>query len=77
MPRIFEPFQQVLLKRRLCAGCTSPLDKATIRVPLNEKKTLVQCKCRRRYIYETLTNSYRRATHEEDAEYLNKKQNLM
>ena len=73
--KLIEPFQIALLNRRLCAGCTTSLDKAPIREILNEKKILVQCNCRRRYILDRLTNTYRRASNEEEQEYLAKAYN--
>jgi hypothetical protein len=76
LKKIISPIQKVLLLRRLCVGCTTPLDKSEIRFPLSDKKTIIQCKCSRRYILDRDTNMYRRATVEEDMEYINKKRKV-
>jgi hypothetical protein len=72
--KLISPFQRVLLARRLCVGCTMPLDKASIREILSEKRIIIQCKCGRRFILDRETNMYRRATLDEDIEYIHKKQ---
>ena len=63
------PVQIVLLNKRLCPGCTQPLDKLD-RKPFRENKVMVQCKCKRRYILDLDTNTYRRATLHEEKEFL-------
>ncbi len=73
LKRIVSPFQKVLLNRRMCVGCTFPLDKATIVGQLSEKKTMIQCKCNRRYILDKELNSFRRATFEEEQLFLSNK----
>lgn len=70
------PFQVVLLKKRLCPGCTHPLDKIGNREELRPNKVILQCKCRRRYILDQETNTYRRATFEEEKELLNKQKQI-
>lgn len=74
--KFIAPFQSILLKRRMCVGCTHPLDTAPIRDSLSENKVIVQCKCRRRYILDRETNIYRRATMEEDYQYAKQKSEL-
>jgi len=68
--KILSPFQQILLKRGLCVGCTAPLNKAEKRYSMSSTKSLVQCKCTRRYIYDSESGKFRRATFEEEAQYL-------
>jgi hypothetical protein len=64
--QVVSPFQKVLLSRRLCVGCTQPLDKAARIFKLSESRTVVQCKCKRRYILDKEVGNYRRASFEED-----------
>ncbi len=68
--KLAKPFQEVLLEKRLCVGCTYPLDKATKLGKLSENRTMVQCKCRRRYVYDKELNEYRRATFAEEQQIL-------
>jgi hypothetical protein len=68
--KIIKPFQDTLLERRLCVGCTHQLDKARRIAILTENSDMVQCKCKRRYIYDRKLNSYRRASLQEDQQYL-------
>lgn len=69
---VIKPFQEVLLNKRMCPGCTHPLDKLE-KVPFRKNKMMVQCKCKRRYILDLDINAYRRATFEEEQEFLNKR----
>ncbi len=71
LKKLTQPFQLILLKRRLCVGCTYSLDKCK-RNPFRNNKVIVTCKCGRRYVLNLDTNTYQRASHEENAEYLNK-----
>lgn len=64
--KIASPFQKVLLARRLCVGCTHPLDKGDRMLKITETRTIVQCKCRRMYVLDQELGSYRRATFEEE-----------
>lgn len=68
--KLAKPFQEVLLEKRLCVGCTYPLDKATKSGKLSDNRTMVQCKCRRRYVYDKELNEYRRATFAEEQQIL-------
>ena len=43
---ILKPFQEVLLQRKLCVGCTFQLDKADRIGILTENSDLVECKCK-------------------------------
>ena len=77
--KIIKPFQEVLLEKRLCAGCTYPLDKANKLGNLSEKRVMVQCKCKRRYVFSKEMNEYKRATFAEEQQLLkdlNKKESL-
>lgn len=71
--KIVSPFQDVLLKRQLCVGCTHPLSKTKKLGNLTETKELVQCKCSRRYLKDKETREYKRASFEQEQEHLNKK----
>ena len=68
--KAIKPFQDGLLQRRLCVGCTYSLDKAQRVGILTENSDLVQCKCKRRYIYDRKLNQYRRASLQEEQQYL-------
>lgn len=68
--KLLVPFQTVLIQKRLCVGCTSPLDKAKRLGKLSERRDLVECKCRRRYAYNKEFNEYQRATFQEEQQFL-------
>ncbi|NLZ24481.1 hypothetical protein GX888_01905 [Candidatus Dojkabacteria bacterium] len=70
MKKIILPFQRVLIQKRLCVGCTSPLDKAKKLGKLSERRELVECKCRRRYVYNKELNEYQRASFQEEQQLL-------
>jgi hypothetical protein len=74
--KIISPFQQILLKRRLCVGCTQPLDKAKKLGDIKETKELIECKCKRRYILDKETNTFRRATLDEEALFFKSKKKI-
>ena len=67
---IIKPFQEVLLERKLCVGCTHPLDKAKKLGNLSSNRFMVECKCRRRYVYDKEMGSYQRATFAEEQQML-------
>lgn len=68
--KIIAPFQKVLLERRMCVGCTNPLDKAVRIGKISERREMVECKCRRRYIFNIALNEYQRATLQEEQQFL-------
>ncbi|HCC67606.1 TPA: hypothetical protein DEP90_00080 [Patescibacteria group bacterium] len=68
--KILKPFQEVLLQRKLCVGCTSQLDKADRIGILTKNSDLVECKCKRRYVFDRKLNQYRRASLQEDRQYI-------
>lgn len=70
---IISPFQKVLLSRRLCVGCTFPLDKAPRILQLSDTKFMLQCKCKRRYVLDKALNAYRRATFDEERLFIESK----
>ena len=72
LKKLIMPFQVVLLKKRLCPGCTQPLDNITKKDLLRENRVILQCKCNRRYIHNLETDTFRRATFEEEKEFINK-----
>jgi hypothetical protein len=55
------PFQRALIAKRLCPGCTISLDKAD-RKPFTDTTEMAICACRRMFVYDIETDSYRRAT---------------
>ena len=68
--KFIEPSQKVLIEKRLCVGCTASLDKAKKLEKLSERRDLVECKCKRRYVYSKEFNEYQRATFAEEQQYL-------
>lgn len=69
-PKFISPFQKVLLEKRLCVGCTASLDKARKLGKLSERRDLVECKCKRRYVYNKELNEYQRASFQEEQQFL-------
>jgi len=69
-PKFISSFQKVLLKKRLCVGCTASLDKAKKLGKLSERRDLVECKCKRRYVYNKELNEYQRASFQEEQQFL-------
>jgi hypothetical protein len=67
-----KPFQKVLLEKQLCVGCTYPLIKAKKIGDISKTKYIVECKCKRRFVYDKELNTYRRLTLQEEQQYLNK-----
>ena len=70
MKKIIYPFQTVLLQKRLCVGCTYQLDKVKRIYKVSENSDMVECKCKRRYILDKKLNQYRRASFQEEQQYL-------
>jgi hypothetical protein len=68
--KIVKPFQEVLLEKGLCVGCTAPLNQAKRLGNLTENSELVRCKCKREYIHDKKLNQYRRATFQEEQQYI-------
>jgi hypothetical protein len=68
--KIIRPFQEVLLERKLCAGCTYPLTKARKLGNLSDNRIMVECKCKRRYVYEKELAAFKRATFAEEQQIL-------
>jgi len=69
--KIIRPFQDVLLERKLCVGCTYPLTKAKKLGNLSENRIMVECKCKRRYVYEKELAGFKRATFAEEQQLIN------
>lgn len=68
--RIARPFQNVLLERKLCVGCTAPLTRAKKLGNLSDNRIMVECKCKRRYVYEKELAAFKRATFAEEQQIL-------
>ena len=68
--KIIKPFQKTLLEKRLCVGCTHPLDKAKKLGNLSDNRYVVECKCNRRYVFDKELNKYQRATFAEEQQLL-------
>lgn len=69
--RLAKPFQKVLLERNLCVGCTSPLQKARKLGNLSDNRYMVECKCKRRYVFDKEQGNFQRATFAEEQQILN------
>jgi hypothetical protein len=68
--KILKPFQEVLLDKGLCVGCTHPLSKAKKLGNLTENSEIIRCKCKREYVHDKKLGKYRRATLQEEQQYL-------
>ncbi|MFH1547364.1 MAG: hypothetical protein ABIC57_02660 [bacterium] len=68
---LISPFQRVLINKGMCPGCTLPLDKGKV-MPFDKDLEMVICKCRRMYIKDRNTGSYRRATLKEGEQFSKK-----
>ena len=68
--KVIQPFQNVLLDKRLCVGCTYPLDKAKKLGHISDNRYVVECKCKRRYVFDKELNHYQRATFAEEQQLL-------
>lgn len=62
--KIVGPLQVQFLKRGMCVACGMPLSKAE-HLDHGEGTEKVVCKCKRIYICDLATNSYRRANFDE------------
>lgn len=69
--KLIAPFQRVLMSKGLCPGCTLPLSKAKTQT-FNKESDMVICKCKRMFIRDKNTDSYRRATIKEEEEFRKK-----
>jgi len=61
------------LKKKQCPGCTKQLKEAKELSEISGTKKLVQCKCKRIYVWDLETSTYRRATLDEEQYFLTKK----
>ena len=68
--KIIRPFQNVLIEKRLCVGCTYPLDKCKKIGNLSDNRKMIECKCKRRYVFDRESNQYQRATFAEEQQLL-------
>jgi hypothetical protein len=68
--KVIQPFQKVLLGKRLCVGCTYPLDKAKKLGNISDNRYVVECKCKRRFVFDKELNKYQRATFAEEQQLL-------
>ncbi|MFA6754763.1 MAG: hypothetical protein WCR68_02960 [Candidatus Dojkabacteria bacterium] len=68
--KILKPVQEVLLDRGLCVACTHPLENCEKLGNLTENSEIVRCKCKRKYVHDKKINKYRRATLQEEQQYL-------
>ena len=68
--KVIKPFQKVLLEKRLCVGCTYPLDKCKKIGNLSDNRVMIECKCKRRYVFNKEDNQYQRATFAEEQQIL-------
>lgn len=68
--KTIRPFQKVLLEKRLCVGCTYSLDKAKNLGNLSDNRYMVECKCKRRFVFDKELNKFGRATFAEEQQLL-------
>ncbi len=69
--KMIRPFQQVLLEKNLCVGCTHRLENAKKLGNLSDNRYMVECKCKRRYVYNKELGTFQRATFAEEQQILN------
>lgn len=65
LKKLIAPMQAVMLQRGLCPACTRRLDELKNRDPRPNGTTRVECECGRIFLYDNVSNTYRRATIEE------------
>ena len=70
LKKIIKPFQEGLLERNLCVGCTGQLENSKRLGNLSDNRFMVQCKCKRRYVFDKEMNKYQRATFAEEQQIL-------
>ncbi len=71
--KVVKPIQDRLLKKKQCPGCTKSLKEGKEGSNISETKKLIICKCKRIYVLDLETDTYRRATLDEEQYFLNKK----
>jgi len=62
---LIAPLQKILLQKKLCPGCTRPLEKALLKESKSNEIDVVACECSRIYIYNRDLDIYRRALPDE------------
>ncbi len=72
LKKIRSSMQEKLIKKNLCPGCTMTLKKCKNLKDITQDKKIVQCKCNRIYIWNVDTDTYRRATTDEEQHFLTK-----
>ena len=72
--RLIKPVQERLLKKKQCPGCTKPLREGVEIAQISDTKKLIQCKCKRIYVLDLETDTYRRATLDEEQYFLTKRE---
>ena len=68
--KIIRPFQKVLIEKRLCVACTHPLERCKKIGDLSDNRKMIECKCKRRYVYDKELDEYQRATFAEEQQIL-------
>lgn len=62
---LISPLQKILLQKKLCPGCTRPLEKAKLLESKSTEIDIVACECTRIFVYNRDLDTYRRALPEE------------
>lgn len=73
LKKIIKPIQEGLLKKKQCVGCTKPLKEGQELAEISKTKKLIKCKCNRIYVLDLETDTYRRATLDEEQYFLTKR----
>ena len=71
--KLIKPLQESLLERHLCVGCTRNLAIAKTIGALSDNRYMVECKCRRRYVYNKEMGVFQRATFAEEQQVISNK----
>lgn len=62
--KLISPLQTILLQKKMCPGCTTPLEKGVVSQK-SEHSELLTCQCGRIFVHERKLDTYRRALPEE------------
>jgi RNase P subunit RPR2 len=65
LKKLISPLQTILLQKKMCPGCTTPLVKAKSSIKKNDGSELMTCKCGRIFVHDRKLDTFRRALSEE------------
>ena len=68
--KLLKPLQNALIEKHLCVGCTRNLATAKRIGSLSDNRYMVECKCKRRFVYDKELGTFQRATFAEEQQIL-------